>query len=200
MPVAPALAISPTVDDLAGVVAAGPGHHRHAAGGGLDDELDDAASVRARRASGSRRWCRRGRVHPRHLAPGEARNRGLVEGAVARERGDERGAAPRERRSHGRISRTSRIVNQPRRPRPARGDEGPCANVARSRTVWVRVMVSAGPSKPTVWMPGTKPTRVEATSIGRGKPPRSSAPLSSSAVPDGASFLAAWWVSWTKAP
>ena len=115
------------VDDLAGVVAAGPGHHRHPAGRGLDDELDDAeAFARVERRALAGGAAGNEEVHPRlHLAPGEARNRGLVEGAVARERGDERGAAPRERRSHGQILQDVAHRKPAAAPaHPARGDEG----------------------------------------------------------------------------
>ena len=48
------------------------------------------------------------------------------------------------------------------------GSDRACtANVDRSRTEWLSVTVSLGPSKPTVWMPGMNPARVELTSIGR---------------------------------
>ena len=43
----------------------------------------------------------------------------------------------------------------------------PLAKTARSRTVWLNAIVSDGPSKPTVCVPGTDPTRVDDTSIGR---------------------------------
>ena len=92
-------------------------------------------------------------------------------------------------------------MNQPLRPCTQRAAaSAPCANVARSRTVCVSASVSACASKPTVCVPGMKPARVDDTSIARGKPPRSTAFLSVSAVPEGASFLAEWCASWMKAP
>ena len=65
------------------------------------------------------------------------------------------------------------IVNQPRRPCTHRAAvSAPRANVPRSRTLCVSVMVSDGPSKPIVCVPGIEPARVAATSIGRGVPGR----------------------------
>ena len=67
----------------------------------------------------------------------------------------------------------------------------PRANAVRSRAVCVSVIVSAGPSKPTTCVPGMNPARVAETSIGLGNPACSIVRFRSSAVPDGASFLAA---------
>ena len=134
------------------------------------------------------------------------RTAGFVELAASGEGRDERRAGARKWRSHGFTScihlqsavwpfatsnpSTSRIVNQPRRPfTHCAAVSAPRANAVRSRAVCVSVIVSAGPSKPTVWVPGIYPARVDETSIGRVKPARSIAPLSSSAVPEGASFF-----------
>ena len=87
---------------------------------------------------------------------------------------------------------TSFIVNQPRLPWihfAARS--APRAKAERSRAACESVMVSAGPSKPTVCVPGMHPARVDDTSIGRAKPACSIACFSRSAVPDGASVFAA---------
>ena len=65
----------------------------------------------------------------------------------------------------------------------------PRAKTARSRTVCVSSIVSEGPSKPTVCVPGTKPTRVDDMSIARANPARSIADCSARAVPEGASFF-----------
>ena len=55
----------------------------------------------------------------------------------------------------------SRIENQPRLLfNHVAAVRAPRANTARSRTVCVSSMVSDGPSKPTVWVPGTEPTLV----------------------------------------
>jgi hypothetical protein len=56
-------------------------------------------------------------------------------------------------------------VNQPRLPITQRAAaSAPCAKVARSRTAWTSSIVSAGPSKPTVCVPGIEPARVDDTS------------------------------------
>ena len=60
--------------------------------------------------------------------------------------------------------------------------------------------VSDGPSKPMVCVPGIDPARVDATSMRAGSRRSTIARLSISAVPDGASFLAAWCSSWIQAP
>ena len=92
-------------------------------------------------------------------------------------------------------------MNQPFFPATHRAAaSAPCAKVARSRTVCTSSTVSAGPSSPTVCVPGIEPARVDDTSTGRAQPPRSRARRSMSAVPEGASFLAAWCASWMKAP
>ena len=84
------------------------------------------------------------------------------------------------------------MLNQPWRPFTHRAAESaPRANADRSRAKCVKTMVSAGPSKPTVCVPGMKPARVEETSIGLVKPAASIACLRNNAVPDGASFFAA---------
>jgi len=67
----------------------------------------------------------------------------------------------------------------------------PRANAVRSRAVCESVTVSAGPSNPTVWVPGMNPARVDEMSMSRGKPARSIVCFSSKAVPDGASFFVA---------
>ena len=59
------------------------------------------------------------------------------------------------------------MVNQPVRPFNHRAaSRAPWAKVARSRTVWLSVTPSAGPSKPTECVPGIHPARVEETSTG----------------------------------
>ena len=84
------------------------------------------------------------------------------------------------------------MVNQPRLPLTHRAaSSAPRANVDRLRAVCVNVSVSTGPSNPTVWVPGTLPTRVDATSIGASYPDDSIAVLSATAVPEGASIFAA---------
>jgi len=81
-------------------------------------------------------------------------------------------------------------VNHPRLPRTqAAATSAPRAKAERSRAVCVNVIVSAGPSNPTVCVPGMNPARVDDTSIGRGKPAPSIVFLSENAVPDGASFF-----------
>ena len=84
------------------------------------------------------------------------------------------------------------MVNQPRLPLTHRAAmSAPRANAVRSRAVCESVIDSAGPSKPTVCVPGMWPARVDDTSMGRGKPAYSIARFSINAVPDGASFFAA---------
>ena len=84
---------------------------------------------------------------------------------------------------------------------PARGLERAARECRdRSRAVWVSVIVSPGASKPMVCVPGMSPARVDETSIARRSRARASPSRSSSAVPDGASRLAAWWASWIHAP
>src|SRR3954452_21597503 len=93
-------------------------------------------------------------------------------------------------------SRTSRIVYHPRLPWiHFAAASAPRANADRSRAACVSVIVSAGPSKPMVCVPGMKPARVDDTSIGRANPACCIDRCSSSAVPDGASFFAAWCAS-----
>ena len=84
------------------------------------------------------------------------------------------------------------MVNQPRRPCTHRAAvSAPRANADRSRAECVSTIVSAGPSNPTVCVPGMNPARVDDTSIGLAKPAPCIACFRSNAVPDGASFFAA---------
>ena len=68
--------------------------------------------------------------------------------------------------------------------------------MSRSRVVWVSAIDSTGPSNATVCMPGAEPARLEAMSIGPPYPRAVMAFRIASAVPEGASSLAAWCSSW----
>src|SRR5262249_9937929 len=160
----------------------------------VDDDLDDADALglveRGALAGGA---ARAEKVDARIDLPArEPPHAGFIERAARRERRDQRGSDSGKRRSHDLTPSTSAIVNQPRLPWiHCAATRAPRANAVRSRAACVSVIVSAGPSNPTVWVPGMNPARVAETSIGRVNPDRSIAPFRSSAVPDGASFFAA---------
>src|SRR5262249_25843133 len=147
-------------DHLVRVVAAGAGEDRDLVAGFFDHQLDDASAL----GGGEGRGLAGGAAGDEKmnagvdLPSGETTHTRLIQGAARGKRGDEGGSAAGPTRSHDNFlptsyfsPSTSRMVNQPRLPcTHCAAARAPCAKVARSRTVWVSVTVSLGPSKPAV--------------------------------------------------
>src|SRR5262245_59814249 len=137
------------MDDLPSVVPAGAGEHRHPAARFLDANLNDAGSllVGERRAL-SRCSARDEKVHAAVDLPArEATNGGFIKCARRGERRHDRSPDAIKWCSHDDTPKTSRIVNQPRRPCTQRAAcKAPSPNAERSLFVWVIVIVSNGPS------------------------------------------------------
>ena len=148
------------------------------------------------------------------LPAGQTRNRCLIEGTVASERCDECGADASEWGTHGDLRffqatpktrlynclpltaycvlSTSCMVYQPDRPWIHRAaSNAPLAKPRRSRARWTNSIVSDALSNPTVCVPGIIPALADEMSIVRLNPAATMASRRSSAVPDGASRLAA---------
>src|SRR5258707_683164 len=156
---------------LVGVSPAGASEDRRLATGFVDEDFDNtqALGVGERRILSGRPAGREKVDAGVDLSTAETANSGLIELSALGERRDEGGADSGEWCSHDVNPSTSCIVNQPRLPTTHRAAvSAPRAKPDRSRAVCVSIIVSAGPSKPIVCVPGMKPARVDATSIGRG--------------------------------
>src|SRR5262249_23271597 len=192
------------------VVRRRTGNDGHALRRGLDDDLDHATLLGGRHG---RRFARAAAGHEKVHALGDLPldqrpQRPLIHRAAARERRGERGTTASESCRHPRqspplpppplrafVPSTSRMVNTPRFPMSqAAATSAPSANTRRSRAMWANRIVSNGASKMNSCVPGTEPVRTLVIGISRPRP-RAAALPSTTAVPDGASFLAAWWVS-----
>src|SRR4051812_23886972 len=155
------------------IVAAGAGEHRHRAFRLVDQDFDDADAllVGERRVfAGCTAWTEKMNAGV-DLTTRESADRCFVERAGLRERRDECSTDARKCSSHNDppSPSTSFIVNQPRLPTTHfAAPSAPRAKAVRSRAVCVSVTVSAGPSKPTVCVPGMNPAREEDTSMPRG--------------------------------
>ena len=174
--------IGDQIDHAPSVVTARAGEHGHPPGRRFHDQLHHAPLLGTREgralAGGA---ARNEEVDTRvDLARRQTLHGWLVHGPVGRERRHQCRSTSGPVRCHhlsarGAASlispRTSRIENQPCRPCTQRAaSSAPRANVARSRVVCVRAIVSLGPSNPTVWVPGAAPTRVDAMSMARSYP------------------------------
>src|SRR5712692_5721975 len=213
------------LDHLRRVVPTGAGQDRHTPLGLRQRNLDHPqvlgareGGVLARGAAGHEE------VDSRlDLAPHEAAQRLFVEREILPEWSNQRGSASPE---HSRLlvrwgrparsppgglegpalcstqlNKTSRNSKNPFLPITQRAAfSAPRAKPSRLRAVWRSVMVSAGESNPISCVPGRAPARFELTSIGRAYPALFISSTSLSSVPDGASFLAAWWISHAQAP
>src|SRR6185437_8975200 len=189
-------------DGFARVVRPRARDDRYAAAGFVCDDLHHAAVLgHGHRGGFARRSAWHKKVYAFGDLPRDDRSeRALVDRAIARERGGERGAAPEESRRgrHARgtsARRKSRIVYTPRRPMSQRAAaSAPSANTRRSRASCTTRICSNAASSNSSWVPGTAPTRTLLTGMSLPKASVASR-CSARAVPDGASRLAAWWVS-----
>ena len=196
------------VNHLARVVAAGAGQHERAAVGFLDDDLDDARSLGRRQR---RRFAGRAAGHEEvdagvDLAPGQPAHGRLRRARRLRERSDERGAdagefglmiLPVASRAPASDSHQHYLPSCPRSrtapsAQPFRGLER-AAREHRAVADLVRERDGVGrtiEARPRACR-GSRRRASTTRRWPRRSPRRSIADLSISAVPDGASFLAA---------